>query len=399
MCLPPFAADPFLARNAALLLHRRGFYAAKPVVRHEFDEVPYACRLSPVAAVTAVAEQSGMCSVLYDDAPFSWHAHQNAVLDVAWSGTDALLATASSDCTAKVWDLARFTCVADLRPDAGYCTAVCFAPSNPESLLVVGVKSGAVQQWDVRQSTQRPAASMRVSQRNSASHPTQIAYLPFTDNLLVLCQEAVVLYDRRFFKRILSWTPAPPLSRGFVSMAHDSNGNCVFVLMKNGHIAALESCSLRRTSEFSCASFEASFFTKIACFDVGARTFLASGTEAVAADGNAAFLLWDVENRHCQRFDRASFCDENGQRNFFAFEKSVTCVDAHSQSSKIAVCSDDRSCVVNVLEAMTADASGPLRESCDFIDVCIADVQNSVFSQTPTKKRPVQSALDTFFSP
>ncbi|GAA5862677.1 hypothetical protein JCM8547_003510 [Rhodosporidiobolus lusitaniae] len=107
--------------------------------------------------ILAVGDEEGMVSFLSAEkerwsrgpSRHSFPAHDNAIFDVRWSPDDQFLATASGDCTTRVWDVRTQTCVAVL---AGHTTTVknvSFDPFSPH-LLSTASRDGSIRVWDRR---------------------------------------------------------------------------------------------------------------------------------------------------------------------------------------------------------------------------------------------------------
>jgi WD40 repeat protein len=79
--------------------------------------------------------------------------HRDWVGDVTFSPDGSLLASASHDRTARLWNVADRKELAALGPHSSTCWAVAFSPDA--SLLAVGTHSAGVRLWDVAQRKER----------------------------------------------------------------------------------------------------------------------------------------------------------------------------------------------------------------------------------------------------
>ncbi|KNE59182.1 hypothetical protein AMAG_03507 [Allomyces macrogynus ATCC 38327] len=118
----------------------------------------YAADFAPKATGTrflAAADESGTLTVLdtdnADDALLAarFLAHRNSIFDVKWHPTNPLLATASGDHTAAIWDVETQHATALLSAHASSVRNITFNPHDP-SLLATGSRDGAIMVWDLR---------------------------------------------------------------------------------------------------------------------------------------------------------------------------------------------------------------------------------------------------------
>ncbi|KNE58000.1 hypothetical protein AMAG_04829 [Allomyces macrogynus ATCC 38327] len=118
----------------------------------------YAADFAPKATGTrflAAADESGTLTVLdtdnADDALLAarFPAHRNSIFDVKWHPTNPLLATASGDHTAAIWDVETQRATALLSAHASSVRNIAFNPHDP-SLLATGSRDGAIMVWDLR---------------------------------------------------------------------------------------------------------------------------------------------------------------------------------------------------------------------------------------------------------
>ncbi|RYP66393.1 hypothetical protein DL771_007802 [Monosporascus sp. 5C6A] len=112
------------------------------------------------AALTAVGDEEGRIRLLdssgdvshpFSDIHLTFQAHPNAIIDVAFSDDDYLLATASGDQTGRVIDMMTQTPIAVLQHHTASLKQVRFQPGKANSsVLATSSRDGSVQIWDLR---------------------------------------------------------------------------------------------------------------------------------------------------------------------------------------------------------------------------------------------------------
>ncbi|KJR83817.1 uncharacterized protein SPSK_04000 [Sporothrix schenckii 1099-18] len=96
-------------------------------------------------------ENYGKESTSFGDIYISFLAHGNAVIDLAFSGDDYLLATASGDQTGKVIDMMTQTPISILDHHTASLKQVRFQPGRGEgNVLATSGRDGSVKIWDLR---------------------------------------------------------------------------------------------------------------------------------------------------------------------------------------------------------------------------------------------------------
>ena len=104
----------------------------------------------------AVGDEEGYIRLLDSNKDFSkihvsFQVHANAIIDVAFSEDDYLLATASGDQTGKVIDMLTQTPVAVLTQHTASLKQVRFQPGRgSSSVLATSSRDGSIQIWDLR---------------------------------------------------------------------------------------------------------------------------------------------------------------------------------------------------------------------------------------------------------
>ncbi|RYP12044.1 hypothetical protein DL765_007504 [Monosporascus sp. GIB2] len=96
-------------------------------------------------------DSSGDASHPFSDIHLTFPAHPNAIIDVAFSNDDYLLATASGDQTGRVIDMMTQTPIAVLQHHTASLKQVRFQPGKANSsVLATSSRDGSVQIWDLR---------------------------------------------------------------------------------------------------------------------------------------------------------------------------------------------------------------------------------------------------------
>ncbi|ORY71859.1 WD40-repeat-containing domain protein [Pseudomassariella vexata] len=96
-------------------------------------------------------ESSGDDSQSFSKTHLSFQAHSNAIIDLAFSSDDYLLATASGDQTGRVIDMMTQTPIAFLHHHTASLKQVRFQPGKANgSVLATSSRDGSVQIWDLR---------------------------------------------------------------------------------------------------------------------------------------------------------------------------------------------------------------------------------------------------------
>ncbi|KAF7531910.1 hypothetical protein G7054_g8419 [Neopestalotiopsis clavispora] len=116
-----------------------------------------ACNTNSLVAVgdeegrVRLLDSSGDASQPFSDIHVSFPAHSNAIIDLAFSSDDYLLATASGDQTGRVIDVVTQKHIAILQHHTASLKQVRFQPgSSNGSVLATSSRDGSVQIWDLR---------------------------------------------------------------------------------------------------------------------------------------------------------------------------------------------------------------------------------------------------------
>lgn len=106
--------------------------------------------------LVAVGDEEGYVRILDTDKTFdkvylSFPVHSNAIIDLAFSDDDTLLATASGDQTGKVIDMVTQTPISVLGHHSASLKQIRFQPGRgSNSVLATSSRDGSVQIWDLR---------------------------------------------------------------------------------------------------------------------------------------------------------------------------------------------------------------------------------------------------------
>ena len=99
----------------------------------------------------------------FSKAYLSFRPHTNAILDLAFSPDDLLLATASGDQTAHVIDMPTQRTISVLSGHSSSVKQVCFQPES-SSVIATSSRDGSVQIWDLRcKGSDVPARTMKIA--------------------------------------------------------------------------------------------------------------------------------------------------------------------------------------------------------------------------------------------
>ena len=94
----------------------------------------------------------------------SFRPHTNAILDLAFSADDMLLATASGDQTSHIVDLPTQRIISTLSGHVSSVKQVCFQPCSSNNVIATSSRDGSVQIWDLRcRGVDMPQGRIKVS--------------------------------------------------------------------------------------------------------------------------------------------------------------------------------------------------------------------------------------------
>ncbi|KAF1815187.1 WD40 repeat-like protein [Eremomyces bilateralis CBS 781.70] len=143
-----------------------GDYFSSPDDRLHFSgaEMPFCIAGSHSTSLSLVAtgDEEGRVLVLnaadggtFPQVQRSAEAHRNAIVDVEFSPDDRLIATASGDQTAKIYDAYKMTPIYHLRGPGSAIKKICFQPSSGE-VIAASRRDGSICLYDVRVQSQQP---------------------------------------------------------------------------------------------------------------------------------------------------------------------------------------------------------------------------------------------------
>ncbi|OIW29808.1 WD40 repeat-like protein [Coniochaeta ligniaria NRRL 30616] len=118
--------------------------------------IPFSVASCNTNSLVAVGDEEGYIRLLDSNKEFgkihlSFQAHSNAIIDMAFSEDDYLLATASGDQTGKVIDMLTQTPISILANHTASLKQVRFQPGRgSSSVLATSSRDGSIQIWDLR---------------------------------------------------------------------------------------------------------------------------------------------------------------------------------------------------------------------------------------------------------
>ncbi|KAJ9658530.1 hypothetical protein H2201_007737 [Coniosporium apollinis] len=127
---------------------------------HQFasPSLPFCTASCNTNTLVAIGDEDGSITLLesakdgkppFTQAHISFRTHSNAVMDLAFSSDDLLLATASGDQTAHVIDMQTQRTKYVMAGHMSSVKQVCFQPNN-DNVIATSSRDGTVQLWDLR---------------------------------------------------------------------------------------------------------------------------------------------------------------------------------------------------------------------------------------------------------
>lgn len=114
--------------------------------------------------------------VEFSKAHISFRSHANAVMDIAFSSDDYLMATASGDQTARVFDMRTQQTRYIMAGHLSSVKQVRFQPGN-DSVLATSSRDGSVQIWDLRcRGTTLPVQEMQIADQDASERSNTAAH-------------------------------------------------------------------------------------------------------------------------------------------------------------------------------------------------------------------------------
>ncbi|KAK3069665.1 hypothetical protein LTR53_011809 [Teratosphaeriaceae sp. CCFEE 6253] len=150
-------------------------FVSTPADIHSFrpgTAIPFCTAPCHTNSLVVLGDEAGHVR-LVDTAPTSDFAtahltlrpHSNAIMDLAFSSTDALLATASGDQTTRITDMATQRVLCVLSGHLYSVKQVRFQPHTNDHVLTTSSRDGSVKVWDLRCAERGAVQSLRVGQR------------------------------------------------------------------------------------------------------------------------------------------------------------------------------------------------------------------------------------------
>jgi len=133
--------------------------------------LPFCTASCNTNSLIAIGDEEGSVRLIdsssssdFSKAHVKFRVHHNAVMDIAFSSDDYLLATASGDQTARVVDMHTQQTMCILSSHTSSVKQVRFQP-NDDNIITTSSRDGSVQVWDLRCSERGSVQSLRVGQR------------------------------------------------------------------------------------------------------------------------------------------------------------------------------------------------------------------------------------------
>lgn len=207
----------------------------------------------------------------FSKAYLAFRPHSNAILDLAFSPDDLLLATASGDQTSQVIDMPTQRAIYTLAGHVSSVKQVCFQPGS-SNVLASSSRDGSVQIWDLRcKGFDAPVRDIRISLESCSGETTR--------------------------------SSAPNKVKWARSV------NTIF----EAHASRQPASTIAAASDRPAPSFDAPSKTESpgrrGDVSITALSFLHPGREHLlltASEANASVKLWDLRTTHNHRRSRAS---------------------------------------------------------------------------------------------
>ena len=149
-----------------------GNFASAPADMHRFvtrDTLPFCTASCHTNSMIAIGEEEGSLRLM-DSSPSSdfskshvhFRPHHNAIMDIAFSSDDYMLATASGDQTSRIIDMHTQQTICILSGHKSSVKQVKFQP-NDNNMLTTSARDGSVQIWDMRCGSTGSVQSLRTA--------------------------------------------------------------------------------------------------------------------------------------------------------------------------------------------------------------------------------------------
>ncbi|KAK4963713.1 hypothetical protein LTR10_001344 [Elasticomyces elasticus] len=150
-------------------------FVSTPQDIHSFrpgTAIPFCTTPCHTNSLVAIGDEEGSVRLLdtspttsFSTAHLNIQVHRNAVMDLAFSSDDYLLATASGDQTSRVVDMHTQQILCVLSGHGSSVKQVRFQPNAGNNVLTTSSRDGTVQLWDLRCSERGSMSTLRIGQR------------------------------------------------------------------------------------------------------------------------------------------------------------------------------------------------------------------------------------------
>ena len=207
----------------------------------------------------------------FTKAYLAFRPHNNAILDLAFSPDDLLLATASGDQSSQIIDMPSQRTTYSLNGHVSSVKQVCFQPGS-SNVIATSSRDGSVQIWDLRcKGFDAPVRDIRVSLESAATNPTRTP----TNHKMTWARSVNTIIEAHANRQPPPSNPAP---------------------------------ANKATPSFDAPSKTESPGRR-GDVSITALSFLQPGREHLlitASEANASVKLWDLRTTHNHRRSRAS---------------------------------------------------------------------------------------------
>ncbi|KAK4056692.1 hypothetical protein OIO90_002244 [Microbotryomycetes sp. JL221] len=254
-----------------------------------------------------------------DSSRLTWRTHHNAIFDIAWSRDDGVIATASGDQTARLWNPETRQCIGKLD---GHLSTIKNIKLNcfDDHTLATASRDGSIRIWDVRVPDRTTGGVATVNHiknahgekgkgtrgRSAIRSVTALTYLSHSPHLLASSGSAdsiVKVWDlRKSHSRRVNpgsvdtnedWAANTDEVRphGVASMALAPDGRRIYILCKDSKIHAFDPTNLTQTEPVTTFSDSRAFFDT---FYVRVAVSPCS-RYIVSGSSNGNMFMWDAQ--------------------------------------------------------------------------------------------------------
>ncbi|KAK5698626.1 hypothetical protein LTR97_006272 [Elasticomyces elasticus] len=172
---PALSQGPRGSQHCASWQATTADFISTPADVHSFrpgTAIPFCTTPCHTNSLIAIGDEEGSIRLL-DTSPttsfstthLNIRVHRNAVMDLAFSSDDYLLATASGDQTSRVVDMHTQSILCVLSGHGSSVKQVRFQPNTNNNVLTTSSRDGTVQLWDLRCSERGSMSTLRIGQR------------------------------------------------------------------------------------------------------------------------------------------------------------------------------------------------------------------------------------------